>query len=115
MAFMAMAIPILPGKTEAWRAWMSEMQSGGARHAAFVESRRSVGLHERTSLQQSPMGDLVIVVLEGDDPMRSFGEFNSRQDEFARWFLAKVQEFHGVDLTQGMPGPPPELLLDTEA
>jgi low affinity Fe/Cu permease len=40
----------------------------GARSEEFAESRRRAGLHERTFLQSTPMGDLVIVTLEGEDP-----------------------------------------------
>ena len=63
---MAVAFPILPGKTAEWRAWMAELN--GPRREEFVESRRRAGVHERTFLQSTPMGDLVIVTLEGDDP-----------------------------------------------
>jgi hypothetical protein len=35
---MAVAFPILPGKTAEWRAWMEELN--GARREDFVESRR---------------------------------------------------------------------------
>lgn len=34
--------------------------------------------------------------------------------EFTTWFLAKTMEFHGIDL-RAPAGPPPELLVDSEA
>jgi hypothetical protein len=34
-----------------------------------VESRRQAGVRERTFLQSTPIGDFVIVTLEGDDPI----------------------------------------------
>ncbi len=61
---MAVAFPILPGKTAEWRAWMEELN--GSRRQEFDESRRRAGVHERTFLQSTPMGDLVIVTLEGE-------------------------------------------------
>jgi hypothetical protein len=33
----------------------------GPRHQEFADSRRQAGVHERTFLQQTPMGDLVII------------------------------------------------------
>jgi len=108
---VATVIPILPGKTDEWRAFVAELT--GARKEQFAESRRQAGVHERTFLQSTPMGDFVIVTLEGDDPMGAFQQMNEREDEFARWFRDQAQRAHGVDMTQPMPGPPPELVADS--
>jgi hypothetical protein len=112
MPMMAVAFPILPGKTAEWRAWMDEIN--GPRHDEFVESRRRAGVRERTYLQPTPMGDLVIVTLEGDDPARSFGQMVSATDEFTTWFLERVKAVHGVDLAVPMPGSPSELVVDSD-
>ena len=68
MPMMAAVFPILPGKTDEWRTWIAELN--GPRYQEFVESRRRAGVHERTFLQQTPMGDLVIVTLEATIPSR---------------------------------------------
>ena len=52
MAMMAVAFPIAPGKSEQWRAWMNELNSG--RRDEFVASRRAAGVRERTFLQATP-------------------------------------------------------------
>jgi hypothetical protein len=109
---MAVAFPILPGKTGEWRTWMEELN--GARREDFAESRRRAGVHERTFLQSTPMGDLVIVTLEGDDPGRAFGKMMSADDEFTTWFTARAQEIHGIDLTVRPTGSPSELIVDTD-
>ena len=111
MAMLAIAFRILPGKTERWKTFVGEL--GGTRREAFVESRRRLGVRERTFLQHTPAGDFVIVTLEGDDPMGAFQQMNEREDEFARWFRDQAQRAHGVDMTQPMPGPPPELVADS--
>lgn len=108
---MAVAFPILPGKTDEWRTWMKELD--GPRREEFVESRRRAGVHERTFLQSTPMGDLVIVTLEGDDPGEAFAKMMSSTDAFATWFGERASEIHGVDLTQPMTGSPSELVIDT--
>ena len=115
MPLMAVAFPILPGKTPEWRAWVDEIN--GPRHAEFANSRQQAGVHERTFLQSTPMGDLVIVTLEGDDPAASFGRMASATDEFTKWFIERAQAVHGVDLTHRVApeaGPPSELLIDSE-
>lgn len=113
MPMMAVAFPILPGRTAEWRAWMDEVN--GPRRQEFVDSRRRAGVHERTFLQPTPMGDLVIVTLEGDDPGRAFGQMMGAGDAFATWFAERAQAIHGIDLTAPMTGSPSELVVDTGA
>ena len=112
MPMMAVAFPILPGKTAEWRAWMEEVN--GSRRDEFDASRKAAGVHERTFLQQTPMGDLVLVTLEGDDPGRAFGKMMSADDEFTKWFTERAQAIHGVDLTVRPTGAPSELVVDTD-
>ena len=110
MALMAAAFPILPGKTADWQAFIDELS--GPRHAEFAESRRTMGVQERTFLQHTPMGDLVIVTLEGDNPEQAFGRFVHGTDAFTKWFLGKTLELHGIDLTAGTAAPS-ELAIDS--
>lgn len=113
MALNAVVFPILPGKTEEWRKFMAELN--GPRRAEFVESRKRVGVVERTFLQSTPTGDLVIVTLEGADPDRSFGQFVSSKDPFTLWFLEQAKSIHGIDLAAPMPGGnPSKLVIDTK-
>jgi hypothetical protein len=108
---MAVAFPILPGKTPEWREFIAELN--GPRHAEFVESRRKAGVQERTFLQSTPMGDLVIVTLEGDDPGHAFAQMMSADDAFTKWFGERGAAVHGVDPTAPLTGAPPELVADT--
>ncbi len=112
MSLMAVAFPILPGKTGEWRTWMEELNS--THREDFVASRRAAGVHERTFLQSTPQGELLIVTLEGDDPAAAIAAFGAGQDEFTRWFIQQVKETHGLDLTQPLPGPLPEPIVDSE-
>jgi len=112
MPLMAAAFPILPGKTPEWRAWQAELN--GPRYQEFVESRRRAGVHERTFLQPTPMGDLVIVTLEGDDPEHAFGRMMSADDAFTTWFLERGKAIHGLDPSVVTSGPLSELIVDSE-
>ena len=111
MALNAVAFPIVPGKTAEWRSFMDELN--GPRQAEFAASRRRAGVRERTFLQSTPMGDLVIVTMEGDDPGRSFAQIMSATDPFTVWFLERVKAIHGVDLSLPMTGSPSELVVDS--
>ena len=112
MALLAMALPIPPGKTEQWLKFAAELK--GPRRADFIASRKSLGVRERTFLQKTPMGDLIVVTLEGDNPAGAFQKFGAGTDEFTKWFIAQVSAVHGVDLTKPPPGPMPELVIDSQ-
>ena len=112
MSLIAMAVPILPGKTDQWRRFVEELN--GSRRNEYQESRRKLGVHERSFLQSTPQGDLVVVTLEGTDPEASFRRFAEGTDGFTRWFLQQVNEIHGIDLAQVMQGPSPQLVVDSE-
>jgi len=111
MAMLAMAIPISPGKTDQWKKFVGELN--GPRFEDFKASRRKLGVHERTFLQQTPMGDFVVVTIEGADPAGAFARFGQGTDDFTKWFLKQAQEIHGIDLTAPPPGPLPELVIDS--
>jgi hypothetical protein len=112
MSLMAVAFPIAPGMTSTWREWIAELN--GPRRQEFADSRDHAGVRERTFLQESPQGDLVIVTLEGDDPAGSFGKMMNTRDSFTRWFVAKVKEVHGVDLTDADMTVPSVMVIDSE-
>lgn len=107
----AIAIPIAPGKEAEWKTWHDELKT--TRYGDFAASRARLNVHERTFLQHTPMGDLVIVTLEGEDPVSAFAQFAALDDDFSRWFAAGVKNAHGVDLRQPPPGPLPELIIDS--
>ena len=112
MALFAMAVPIPAGKTEAWKGFMNELK--GSQRAGFAASRRALGVRERTFLQHTPMGDMVIVTLEGDNPAGAFQRFGQGSDPFTRWFIEQVKSIHGLDLTAPPPGPMPEMIIDSQ-
>ena len=112
MPLMAVAFPILPGKTQEWRAWMADLN--GPRHDEFKASRDAAGIRERTFLQPTPMGDLVIVTIEGDDPGRAFGTLMAAKDPFTTWFIERAIAVHGVDPSAVTTGPLSELVVDSE-
>jgi len=109
----AVAIPILPGKTEQWKKFSSELKTRYKKE--FNESRKNLGVQERTFFQPTPQGDFVIVTLEGENPGEAMKKFGTASDEFTKWFVSQAKEIHGVDLSQPNTLPPtPELVIETE-
>jgi hypothetical protein len=111
MAMLAMSFPIMQGKTKQFQDFIDQIN--GPRYAEFTESRRRYGVHERTFLQHTSMGDLVVVTLEGSDPAAAFAAFGKSTDPFAIWFKAQVKEIHGLDLAAAPPFPLPTMIVDS--
>jgi hypothetical protein len=108
----AMTVPILPGKTDQFKNFINELT--GKHYDEFTESRKRLGVHERTFFQTTPQGDFVIVTLEGNDPEKAFTEFAKTNDAFTKWFSKEVKEIHGMDLSSPPQGPLPELIVDSQ-
>jgi hypothetical protein len=112
MALIALAIPIAPGKTDAWRRFVGELN--GARNAEYRENRARLGVHERSFLQQTPHGDMAIITVEGADPLGAMAAFGEGTDAFTEWFIEQAKDLHGgLDLRAALPGPPPEMVIDS--
>ncbi len=109
---VAMAVPILPGKTEQWKKWMKTTM--GEKNKEFKESRQRLGIRERTFLQQTPMGDFAIVTFEGENPETFITRFAQGNDEFTKWFAKGVLETSGMDISTPLP-PMLELFVDSGA
>ena len=108
------ALTILPGKTEAARAYLREL--GGPRKQQLAACGQSVGIVKETwAIQQTPQGDLFVVYMAGEDLARAFAQFAASQDEFDRWQKQQVRETTGADLDTPPPGPISEILADCEA
>lgn len=114
MASLAMAFPILPGKTEQWQHFCQEMV--GPRYSEYQASRKRLGLtREVAYLQHTPQGDLAIIYVEAPSVPAVFGGLGASQEPFDVWFREQALEIHGVDLSQPPAGPLPEAIVDWRA
>ena len=111
MTLGAAAFPILPGKTDDWRKFIGELN--GSRRAEYEANRKALGVRERAFFQPTPMGDMVVLTLEGDDPGGAFVKLAQMTDPFSTWFRAQVKEVHGFDLADVAAGPMPALAVDS--
>jgi hypothetical protein len=108
------ALPILPGKTAAARAFLQELE--GPRKQDLAACGQSVGLvKEMWAIQQTPQGDFFVAYMAGENIAQAFTQFAASQDAFDRWFKQQIQETTGADLNTPPPGPISEILADTAA
>lgn len=113
MALFAIAVPIAPGRMAHFENFIAELN--GERKADFVASRKRLGVRERTFHQHTPMGEFVIVTMEGDDPAGAFAKLGQGTDAFTQWFKHEVAAIHGFNFDAPPPGPLPNLMIDSGA
>jgi hypothetical protein len=112
MANYAFAMPLLSGKTEAWKKYVKERSE---RHSDEIsESHKRCGLsQEQVWLQKTPMGDFAVVCWEAENPKRVFQHFMSSNEPYDKWFREKIlMECHGLKAGDPMP-PINEQLFDS--
>jgi hypothetical protein len=108
------ALPILPGKSAAARAFLSELE--GERKGAYATSEARLGLTKEVwAIQAGPQGDLFVVYFAGRSIADAFGTFAASRDAFDVWFKERVKETTGADLNSPPPGPMSEILSDFQA
>lgn len=113
MQSIGFVVPVLPGKSEADRAAMASCWHGD-RTAAYEDARRRAGVtRESVWLQQTPAGEVVVVLIEADDIPAALQVIGGSDEPFDVWFREHARDAHGVDLAAGFP--PPELILDFRA
>lgn len=109
-AAIAFAAPILKGKTDEGRRWSKEAFE--TRRKELEQSRVAKKLtREAGWLNPTPMGDFVVVLLEGDDPVKGNREFAASKSAYDVWFKENAQRITGIDFNQPLPSIP-ELVFD---
>ena len=99
MVVIALAAPIRPGKHEAWRRFIQEIQ--GLRHAQYQAARRRPGITKEVAwLASTAQGEMIMLCLEAQDPPQLLHTLAASQAAFDRWLKRQVFELHGLDLAQ---------------
>jgi hypothetical protein len=108
MVTIAFALPCLPGGATHLRDFSQELN--GSRRKEFEDFNRRLGLNKHNCyIQSSPQGDLSIIYLESEDLPGAFQYLAMSEHPFDVWFRDQAKLVHGVDFTQPMPGPLPEV------
>lgn len=94
MALIAYALPILPGQSG--RAGSFEQELTPELRVRYEELNREQSVRRHMEwVQQTPMGDVLIVVFDVDTPERMFRTF--ADDGYDRWWRDRVLAIHGFD------------------
>jgi len=103
----AFAAPLQPGQTDAGRAFAREAYV--TRKAEMQESRSAQNLiREMVFLDQTPAGDIVVVYLEGADPVEANRRFAASNSAFDRWFKDQCRQIFPPFINFDQPVPPNE-------
>jgi hypothetical protein len=101
----AFAAPLQPGKSAAAREFAKEAYV--TRQKEMAESRSAKGLtREVVFLNQTPAGDVVVVYLEGSDPVEGNRQFAASNTPFDRWFKDECKAIFPafINFDQPVPG-----------
>lgn len=110
MAEIVLAVPIVPGKEELDRQTLDEMADG--RREEYEAALRDAGITRQAVWHQNtPDGTLAIVYFQAESEDAA-GRFANSDADISRWFVEKMKEVHGVDISQ--PGPPVTKVHDVE-
>ena len=98
---IVLVFPILPGKSEAWRRFIQEIQ--GSRRSDYEGSRRRLRIFaERTWISTTAQGEQAIIIIEVEDPEQSLRELSNSETPFDVWFRQQIIKLNGVDLRQAL-------------
>ncbi len=112
MATISFALPCLPEGAEHLRNFSRQLNE--PRRSEFEDFNRRMGLSKHNCyVQQTPQGEISIVYLESDDLAGCFQKLAVSEQPFDIWFREQAKLVHGVDFSQPMPGPLPELAFES--
>lgn len=108
-----MVIPVLPGREEALREYVRELEGPKADEEAAIHQRYGIR-RETVWLQETPNGSLAVIYQEVEDPSKVEGfleELRTSDEPFVAWVRENLANIYGIDPSQGTP-PLPELVAD---
>jgi hypothetical protein len=101
MGMHVIALPLLPGKTQAFKEFAAALE--GDRKADYEAAlKRFGGLKERAYFEPGATADTVVYIIKGKptivhDVLKGIG---ASAEPFDKWFTERMRDIHGVDLSQ---------------
>jgi len=102
-----MLVPLKADKVTAWHGFAEELS--GPRKADFAEfnKRHKLTKHEAW-LCETPAGAFVCAIHEGPGAADLIPNIAKSTNAFDKWFISKLSELHGIDVSKPPPGKLPE-------
>jgi hypothetical protein len=114
VAVLAFALPILPGKQEAWRRFCQELLE--SRYREYEESRQNLSIsREVIWFTQTAQGEMAIVFLEAEHPEQLVAGLEESNLPFDSWLRQQLLELHGLDAGRLFHGLTQELIFTWQA
>jgi len=107
---IAIAFPVLPGKSEKARQFIKSLKTEHARDFAALEKKLET-TKEAVFLQSTPNGDLLIDYYECAHPQKSAEAMAALKDKFAVWMRGEISDITGIDIEAMAKEPMPEQVL----
>lgn len=113
MASLTLALPILPGKLEAWRRFCQELVEG--RHDPQQGLGERLGVKAvRAWLLRTSGGAVALLRFESEEPDQLLARLAASQHPSSRWLRRQLSELHSLDLEPGSLRPQLELVFELE-
>lgn len=108
------ALPLKPGKEQAFRELAAEMKRRRSRTRDFFGKYGVV--RESWHLQRAPDGSFMVIGITEAPKIRAVAKrYGASADETDAWLKGRIHELTGVDLDQQPLGPPTETVFDWKA
>ncbi|HEV3232750.1 MAG TPA: hypothetical protein VG245_10920 [Candidatus Dormibacteraeota bacterium] len=108
---MAFCAPLIPGQTDAGRAFAKEAYE--TRGGDLAESRRAVGQSAETVfLNTTPQGDVICVYIEATDPRAANAALAASDRPYDLWFKSQLKTIFPPFVDFDQPVPPVEQIWD---
>ncbi len=103
----AFMIPILPGKKNAALAFAMTLMNE-RRHE--LDNAQTTVTKESWFLQETPMGDFMIVYYHAPDPEAVHAALAVSEEPFDVWFRSQVLDITGIDISTPLENLPKQIL-----
>ena len=103
----AFFVPLLPDKKEAALAFANSLMN---ERKADLDAAQTTVTKESWFLQETPMGDFLIVYYHSPDPERVHAALAVSQEPFDIWFREQILDLTGIDISTPLPGLPKQIL-----
>ena len=93
---LTIALPLLPGKREAWIRFTQALHGG--RRREYEASRRRLGIvRERFWLHEADGKTMAVIIVESTRPGACWPWLVEPEYPFDRWFRRQLRELHGLE------------------